>query len=103
MFGRLKYIPVEEVEIEQLEKELKEAGHAVSISVEPVPIFKRIKNWVQIEYDHIEFLHDLDSEFDSEDDETIPTPFDPLLNLGKRFLTFFPEGVRKADRPDDSL
>lgn len=88
MFGRLKYIPVEEVEIEQLEKKLKEEGYAVSISVEPVPIFKRKKNWVQIEYDHIEFFHDLDCEFDSEDDETIPNPFDPLLNLGKRILKF---------------
>ena len=88
MFGRLKYIPVEEVEIEQLEKKLKEEGYAVSISVEPVPIFKRKKNWVQIEYDRIEFFHDLDCEFDSEDDDTIPNPFDPLLNLGKRILKF---------------
>lgn len=96
MFGRLKYIPVEEVEIEQLEKKLKEEGYAVSISVEPVPIFKRKKNWVQIEYDHIEFFHDLDCEFDSEDDDTIPNPFDPLLNLGKRILKFLSRRSAKS-------
>ena len=96
MFGRLKYIPVEEVEIEQLEKKLKEEGYAVSISVEPVPIFKRKKNWVQIEYDHIEFFHDLDCEFDSEDDDTIPNPFDPLLNLGKRILKFLSRSSAKS-------
>ena len=96
IFGRLKYIPVEEVEIEQLEKKLKEEGYAVSISVEPVPIFKRKKNLVQIEYDHIEFFHDLDCEFDSEDDDTIPNPFDPLLNLGKRILKFLSRRSAKS-------
>ncbi|MBR3374401.1 MAG: sel1 repeat family protein [Firmicutes bacterium] len=86
MFGRLKYIPVEEAEIKRYEKKIEEAGHAISLSEEPVPIIKRKKNWVHAEYDHIEFFHYLDEEYASEDDEPIPGPFDPLLNLGRRII-----------------
>ena len=85
-FGHLKYIPVEEAEIERYEKQLEEADHAVSLSEEPVPIIKRKKNWVHVEYDHIEFFHYLDEEYAADDDEPIPGPFDPLLNLGRRII-----------------
>lgn len=87
MFGKLKYIPVDTTEIEQCEKRLKESGHAISFSAESVPIIERKKNWIQDEYDHIEFLNHLSD--DDEDDGSVPGPFDPLLNLGRRLIAPF--------------
>lgn len=89
MFGQLKYIPVDAAEIEQCEKQLKESGHSISLSEESVPLIERKKNWIQTEYDHIEFLHYLDDDDDTEEDSRLPTPFDPLLNLGRRIIAPF--------------
>lgn len=89
MFGRLKYIPVDTEEIKQYEKQLKESGHAISFSAESVPIIERKKNWIQDEYDHIDILHYLSDDDDDEDDGSVPGPFDPLLNLGRRLIAPF--------------
>ena len=89
MFGQLKYISIDAAEIEQYAKLLKENGHAISLSEESTPIIKRKKNWIQAEYDHIKFLHYMDNDDDTEEDSRLPTPFDPILNLGRRIITPF--------------
>lgn len=90
LFGKLRYIPVDVAEIDHHEKQLKESGHAISLSEESVPIIKRKKNWIQKEYDNIEFMYYLDDDEGAEEDDRLPTPFDPLLNLGRRIIPIFP-------------
>lgn len=89
LFARIRFIPLEEAEIDRFEKQLEAAGHALSFSEEPAPAARRGENWIQTEYDQIVFFQHLSEGYGTEDDEPVLTPFEPLLNLGRRILAPF--------------
>lgn len=86
LFGQRRVIPIEATEIEQYKERLEETGHAISFSEEPVPSGKRKESWVESEYDDIVFWQYRDEDYGVVEEEPLPTPFDPLLKIGKCLL-----------------
>lgn len=87
--GQIRVIPIEATETERCRKQLEESGHAVSFSEEPVPSGKRKKSWIESEYSGIVDRQKWDKDYGIVEEEPVPNPFDPLLNLGKRLLAPF--------------
>lgn len=81
-------IDLSQSEAEQYEALIKATDLDSRLSEEPVPTGRRRKNWVQAEFRSAAFMQSAfeNSEIVEEeemDDDPLPTPFDPLLKLGR--------------------
>ena len=86
-------IDLSKSEVERYSEAAKAKGLAFKISEEPIPTGKRKKSWVESEFSSAVFWQTLHEDgevvYEEEEDEPLPTPFDPLLNLGKRIISPF--------------
>lgn len=86
-------IDLSESEVEQFTEATKAKGYDLKISEEPIPTGKRKKSWVEYEFQSAVLKQTIPEDGKApdgeDDDEPLPNPFDPLLNLGKRIFSLF--------------